>query len=127
LSDDAGDEAADGEDPGSSLEAAEAVESAKAGDAIDTAKARTAQSMRLIEVMGAEARKWKRGRNQKNRSKAGQGLSRLHDAHMQHVAAGGFYRVRVLAAGSMDTIDKHRSHRHVMVPSALYSRLDSPG
>jgi hypothetical protein len=83
--------------------------------------------MRLIEVMGAEARKWKRGRNQKNRSKVGQGLSRLHDAHMQQVTAGGFYRVRVLSAGSMDTVDKHRSHRHVMVSSALYSRLDSPG
>jgi len=63
LSDGAEDEAADGEDATPSLEAAEPLESAKAGDAIDTAKAKTAQSMRLIEVMGAEARKWKQGRS----------------------------------------------------------------
>src|ERR1700694_1892588 len=48
LSDDAGDEATVGED---------AASSAKTGNAIDTAKAMTAQNMRLIEVMGAEARK----------------------------------------------------------------------
>jgi hypothetical protein len=35
----------------------DAASSAKTGNAIDTAKAMTAQNMRLIEVMGAEARK----------------------------------------------------------------------
>src|SRR5476651_1505759 len=68
LSDGAGDEASEGEDAASSLEA---LEAAKAGNAIDTAKAKTAQSMRLIEVMGAEARKWKQRRNRQSRSIVG--------------------------------------------------------
>jgi hypothetical protein len=48
LSAGAGDEATVGEDTASS---------ANTGNAIDTAKAITVQNMRLIEVMGAEARK----------------------------------------------------------------------
>jgi hypothetical protein len=96
----------------------EAVESAKAGDAIDTAKAKTEQSMRLIEVMGAKARKWKQGEPAE---------SRPQDAHRHLVTAGQFYRESILAADSLDPVDKQRAHRHAIVPSALYSRLDPPG
>jgi hypothetical protein len=76
--------------------------------------------------MGTEARKWKQGRSQNNRSKIEPGWLRPHDARRHQATAREFYRVCVLSVGGTDTVDKHRSHRHVMVPSALYSRLDSP-
>ncbi|WP_404609111.1 hypothetical protein [Caballeronia udeis] len=81
--------------------AASSVEAANAGDAINTAKAKAAQSMRLIGVMGTETRKWKQRTNQQ----IGQRPSRPHDARMHHATAGEFYRVCVFAADSMNTVD----------------------
>jgi hypothetical protein len=67
--------------------------------------------MRLIEVMGAEARKWKQGKNQQSRSKVGKDRRgpTMHACTMQR--RGEFYRVcvlrvlRVFVADSMNAVD----------------------
>jgi hypothetical protein len=115
LSDGAGDEATDGEDAVSSLEAVELEESAKAGDAIDTAKAKTAQSMRLIEVMGAEARKWKQGepaKSQQRCSKFGKdrrGPTMHASTHTRcdggEILSRARIALHVMAADSMNTVN----------------------